>query len=234
MDVTTKRGLECVRARCWGYCWFNKQGDTMGKVHLWEPQGWGIWLQLPHENHSKYLTGSNLCLTVEAWMKRELFSCSTFLALFTLLQQVLPMLRTVVAVQKLRKREKNNPTQEQTNSPVPPHTVWTYLFSKEQYRRRRRTPSLCDAREKPSLLALSRKYRTHRVGHGLLKRTEQSLVPVNKTPKRVVMHLPQKKHWPRQYSLHSHSMLQTGRKARVPATEDSFRSGPCVSSTQGG
>lgn len=83
-----------------------------------------------------------------------------------------------------KKKGEKNPTQEQTNSPVPPHTVWTYLSSKEQYRRKRRTPSLCDAREKPNLLALSRKYRTHRVGHGLLKRTEQSLVPVNKVPKK--------------------------------------------------
>lgn len=90
---------------------------------------------------------------------------------------MLPRLGTAVTVKKLRKREN----WEENNTPVHSQVPWTYLSSREQCRRKRRTPSLCDAQEKPSLSALSHKYRTHRGGRGLLGRTEQSPVPVNRT-----------------------------------------------------
>lgn len=109
------------------------------------------------------------------------------------------------------------------NKPILLQMPQTYPSSREQYRRKRRTPSLCDAQEKPNLSALSRKYRTHRVGHGLLRRTEQSPVPVNKTPKRWLCTFQKRDTGPdSQHPLHLCSALQMGKKARVSATEDSF------------
>lgn len=90
---------------------------------------------------------------------------------------MLPRLGTAVTLHKLRKREN----WEENNAHIHSEVPWTYLSSTEQCRRKRRTPSLCDAQEKPNLLALSRKYRTRRGGRGLLRRTEQSPVPVNRT-----------------------------------------------------
>lgn len=111
-----------------------------------------------------------------------------------------------------KKKEK---TQEETNFPVPLQMPRTYPSSREQYRRKRRTPSLCDAQEKPNLSAPSRKYRTHRVGRGLLRRTEQSPAPVNKTPKRWLCTFQRRDTDPdSQHPLHSRSALQMGKKIR--------------------
>lgn len=132
---------------------------------------------------------------------------------------LLPRLGTTVTVQKLRKREN----WEENNSSAYCQVPWTYLFSREQCRRKRRTPSLCGAQEKPNLLVLSRKCRTHRGGRGLLGRTEQSPGPVNRTQVGDYA-LSQRRDTglDLQHPLVYILLRKWGKKARMSATKDSY------------